>query len=444
MKKWVPAALVVSLFSTFTIGCGGGAAPSSSSQPAASGGSSSGGATSDKKVEITFARGQDPTTGTKNMIKAFEDKNPNIKVNFLELPNKSDAVHNDFVTKFSTGDTSVDVFGMDIVWPSEFGAAKWVLPLNDYFTKDELDKLLPGPVQGNTYKGTLYGIPYYTDAGVLFYRKDILDQAGLKPPKTFDELKKQAAELKGKGGTEYGFVFQADQYEGLVCDALEYMMGNGGNVLDNDGKVIVDSPNNVEALKYFSDLVQSDFVPKGVTTYKEEDARQVFTEGKSVFMRNWPYAWAGAQADGSKVKDKVGIAPMPVGPKGTEAAATLGGWNLAVNANVDKDKKDAAIKFIKFVISPEGQKILALDGGKLPVLKSAYEDKDILAKNPHFKDLYNVFISAKPRPVSPVYPQISDVMQIQIHKAITGKQSPEDAAKGMQQGIEDVLKKYGK
>lgn len=434
LRKSLFAVLSTALLAGTLAGCGGAKESSSGSENSLGGNSNSG-----KKVEIVFSHGKDATGVPTQLIEAFQKKNPNITVKELEQPAKTDAQHDDYVTKLSTGDTSIDVFAVDIIWPPEFGAADWTLPLNKYFTKEALDKFLPGPVQGNSYNGKLYSIPFYTDAGVLYYRKDILEEAGVQPPKTFDELVKLSKELKGKGGTEYGFVFQANQYEGLVCDALEYMWGNGGDVLNKKGKVIIDSKNNLEALKFMTNLVKADFVPKGVTTYIEEDARTMFTEGKVVFMRNWPYAWGKSQEEGSKVKDKVGIVPMPVGPSGQAPAAALGGWNLAVNKNISDEKKDASVKFLKFITSPEGQKILAL-GGRQPILKETYKDQDVLAKNPQLGLLYDAFVNAKPRPVSPIYPQISDVMQIQIHKAITGEIKPEEALKTMQKELSKLVK----
>lgn len=427
-----PSKMVSAFFSVLLVAISLAAGCSSGNEPAA-------GTDPAKKVEITFSHGKDATKVPDRLIEAFQKLNPNITVHNLEQPSKTDAQHDDYVTKLSTGDTSIDVFAVDIIWPPEFGAADWTLPLNEYFTKEELDKFLPGPIAGNTYNGKLYSIPYYTDAGVLFYRKDILEEAGVKPPKTWDELTKLASELKGKGGTQYGFVYQANQYEGLVCNVLEYMWANGGDVLDDKGQLVIDSKNNVEAIQFMAGLTKSGFVPEGVTTYIEEDGRTMFTEGKVVFMRNWPYVWGVAQGNESKVKDKVGIAPMPVGPNGTTSAATLGGWNLAINKNIDEEKRAAAVKFIKFVTSPEGQKILAL-GGRQPILKETYKDPDVLAKIPHLGMIYDVFINAKPRPVSPIYPQISDVMQIQVHKAITGEISAEAAVKNMQAELSKLLK----
>jgi multiple sugar transport system substrate-binding protein len=397
-----------------------------------------------KEITLTWTFGKDATGVSPKLAKLFEEKNPGIKINAMELPAKSDAQHNDYVTKLSSKDTSIDIMNIDIIWPPEFGASQWLEPLNDYFTKEELDKFLPGPIQGNTYNGKLYGVPYYTDAGLLYYRKDILEEAGVKPPKTIEELHNIAKTLKGKGGTEQGMVYQANQYEGLVCNVLEYIWGNGGDVLGPDNKVMIDSPNNLEALKLFADFTQSDAVPKGITTYIEADSLAVFTEGKSVFMRNWPSAWSNAQAEGSKVKGKVGIVPMPMGPSGKNPAATLGGWNFGINVNITKEKKEAAVKFLKFMTSDEAQIYSSVNGGRIPIKKDLFKNAEILKANPHFESFYDVFMNAKPRPVSPIYPQISDVMQIQVHKAITGAQPVDQSLKNMQKDITELLAKYKK
>jgi multiple sugar transport system substrate-binding protein len=404
----------------------------SASNPAGSG--------STKEVTITFAMGKDTSPATAKQLDEFQKKYTNIKVKFIEMPDSSDAQHDDYVTKLSGGDTSVDVFALDIIWPPEFGAAKWTLPLDDYFPKAEQDKFLAGPLAGSKWDGKLYAIPFFTDAGLFYYRKDILEKAGKQPPKTWAEVVSLSKELVGKDGIDVGVVFQGAQYEGLVCDILEVMRGNGGDVLDGK-KVVVNSPNNIEAINIMKSLLDQKVAPEGVTTYKENESLQSFLEGKALFMRNWPYAWAAAQSDpASKIKDKVGVVSVPMGPKGSKPSATLGGWNLAINGNIPQERKDAAITFLKWMTGDEAQKIKALLGGNLPTRKAIYEDADVLKANPHWKDFYSVFINAAPRPVTPVYPKISDAMQINIHKAITGQITAEVAVKNMQDAIEQITK----
>jgi multiple sugar transport system substrate-binding protein len=324
---------------------------------------------------------------------------------------------------------------MDIIWTPEFAAANWLLPLDNKFTEEMRKNFLPGPVEAVTYNGHVWAVPRFTDAGVLYYRKDIISN----PPQTWDDLIQMAKENVGKAGTKYGIVFQGNQYEGLVCDALELIYSNGGSVIEGD-KVTIDTPQAIAGLQYLIDLVK--IAPPGVTTYQEEDARNVFQQGEAIFMRNWPYAWSLLNSDESPVKGKVGIAPIPRGKDGKAGSPVLGGWNLGINKY--SKHPEEAWKFVEFVTSEEGQKITALEGGNLPTLKSLYHDKEVLAKNPYWSDFYDVFITAKPRPVSPFYPQMSDSMQINFHKALTGEITAEQAIKNIAKDLNEILKKSGK
>jgi len=335
----------------------------------------------------------------------------------------------------SAGDSSIDVLAMDIIWTPEFAAADWLLPLDDKFTEEMREKFLPGPVEAVTYNGHVWAVPRFTDAGVLYYRKDIIDT----PPKTWDELIQMSKENVGKGGTKYGIVFQGNQYEGLVCDALELIGSNGGSVLEGD-KVTINTPQAVAGLQYLIDLVK--IAPPGVTTYQEEEARNVFQQGEAIFMRNWPYAWSLVNGDDSPIKGKVGIAPIPKGKNGQAGTPVLGGWNLGINKY--SKHPEEAWKFIEFVTSEEGQKITALEGGNLPTIKSLYQDEEVLAKNPYWADFYNAFITAKPRPVSPFYPQMSDSMQINFHKALTGEITAQQAIQNIEKDLNDIIKNEGK
>ncbi|MDR6125288.1 multiple sugar transport system substrate-binding protein [Bacillus sp. SLBN-46] len=389
----------------------------------------------DEVTTITWAVFKDPTPAVDNLIKKFEAENKNIKVNLQILPAGSDKIHTALVTSLGAQDDSVDIVSMDIIWPAEFAAADWIIPLDKYFKKESRSEFLKGPIEGVTYKDKVYAAPWYTDAGVLFYRSDIVKT----PPKTWDELIQMSKDGSGKNGTEYGFVYQGKQFEGLVTNYLEFLWGNGGQVLKGN-KAVVNSPEAVEALQFMVDLVKKEKVsPEGVTTYETEDSRRLFTEGKSVFLRNWPYVWAKSSEAESKISGKVGIAPMPKGPNGDTGAATLGGWNLAISKF--SKNQDAAWKFIEFAISEEGQKINAVDGGRIPTLEKLFNDDQVLQKNPHFKDFLPVFLQAKPRPVSPQYPAISEKLQIHVHNALTGQESAKDALDNAAKEINQILKK---
>ncbi|ADH60265.1 extracellular solute-binding protein family 1 [Thermoanaerobacter mathranii subsp. mathranii str. A3] len=425
-KKNKILTLIVSLALIVTLiaGCGSNTSSSTSSNTS-----------KDEPVTITYSAGKDSTPATQKLIEAFEKKYPNIKVKFQELPNSTDDQHNSYVTALSAGDSSIDVLAMDIIWTPEFAAADWLLPLDDKFTEEMREKFLPGPVEAVTYNGHVWAVPRFTDAGVLYYRKDIIDT----PPKTWDELIQMSKENVGKGGTKYGIVFQGNQYEGLVCDALELIGSNGGSVLEGD-KVTINTPQAVAGLQYLIDLVK--IAPPGVTTYQEEEARNVFQQGEAIFMRNWPYAWSLVNGDDSPIKGKVGIAPIPKGKNGQAGTPVLGGWNLGINKY--SKHPEEAWKFIEFVTSEEGQKITALEGGNLPTIKSLYQDEEVLAKNPYWADFYDAFITAKPRPVSPFYPQMSDSMQINFHKALTGEITAQQAIQNIEKDLNDIIKNEGK
>ncbi|MDI6600254.1 MAG: ABC transporter substrate-binding protein [Thermoanaerobacteraceae bacterium] len=431
--KMLSLLLVAILVVGLTAGCGGGGQQSNNTntqqeqnaQPQQN----------PEPVTITYRAGKDTSERTQMLIKQFEEENPNIKVDFQEMPWSTDDQHNAYVTALQAQDSSIDVVAMDVIWTAEFASAGWLLPLGDKFPQSERDKFLSGPLEAVTYNGEIYALPEYTDAGVLYYRKDIIST----PPQTWEELMEMSKENIGKNGIRYGIVFQGNQYEGLVCDALEFIHGNGGDVLDSNGNVVLNSPQSVEGLKEMVSLVEEKIAPEGVTTYMEEDARNVFQQGDALFMRNWPYAWAVVNGDDSPVKGKVGIAPLPHGPNGKAGAPTLGGWNLAVSKY--SKHPDEAYKFIEFMCSDAGQKTTALVGGNLPTRKAIYNDPEVLAKNPFYKDLFNAFISARPRPVSPFYPQISDSMQINFHKALTGNITAEEAIANVEKDIKSIMGK---
>jgi multiple sugar transport system substrate-binding protein len=398
--------------------------PSKSNEPVASNE-----APAAELIEITYARGVDNTQANGKIVEAFNKKfEGKYKVNFVEMPNDTGKQHDQYVTSFAAGGTEYDIFDADCIWPAEFAQADYALALDKYIQRDgiNLDDYMPGPVAAATFKGKLWAMPRFIDAGMLFYRKDIVDKA----PTTYDELIELAKANKGQGGTEFGFVTQAKQYEGMVCNAVEYIAAYGGAVVDGDGNITINSPETIKGLQKFVDIIRSEYVPNNVTTFMETESCTTFIEGKSVFIRNWPYQWSmGQDPSQSKIVDKVAIAPLPKGD--ARSAACLGGWLAMINKNTKNP--DAAWEFLKFLAGPEGQKIAAIDGGLSPTLLALYKDADVVAKNPHFGDegFVNGLIAAVPRPVSPIWPKLSEIMQIEISKALAGDQTVEAAVSNM-------------
>ncbi|MHC4664205.1 MAG: ABC transporter substrate-binding protein [Planctomycetota bacterium] len=388
------------------------------------------------KTKLAILIAPDQGGGWKAVADAFMEKNPGISVELREGPASTDERENMYTTSFMAEDAVYDLVYMDIIWVPKLASKSWLEPLDENFPAAQREKFLPGDIAGSVYNAKIYRVPMQSDAGMLYYRKDLLEKAGLKPPETFDELLTHANKIQSPPDM-WGFVFQGMQYEGLVCNFLEILWGHGADVIDSNGKVVLDSPEGTAALSWLVKAVRADKIcPPGVTTYQEEESRNIFHEGRAVFMRNWPYAWGKAQEEGSKIKDKIGIIPMVHAP-GKKSAATLGGWGLGISAH--SRNKEAAWKFIEFATSAKMQKLFHEKKSVIPTRKSLFSDKGILEKNPHYGELYKVLLAARPRPVHPRYAEISDVMQLHVSSALVGKETPQEAVKKMAEEIKAKL-----
>lgn len=291
------------------------------------------------------------------------------------------------------------------------------------------------------FEDGIFGVPWYTDAGLLYYRKDLLEKSGFsEPPKTWDDLRQQAQKVMQDQGTQSGFVFQGAEYEGGVCNGLEYIWTHGGDVLDpNDpSKVVVDSPEAAAGLATERAMIEDGIASRAVLQFMEDQSHGAFVRGDSVFLRNWPYVYALlSDPRESKIKpDQVGIAAIPVG--GAQSASALGGWNFLVNAA--SEKQDQAWEFIQWMTEPEQLKRNALEGSKLPVRRELYEDQDILDKVPVARLGKDVIIdNSRPRPVSPVYSDISLEMAEKFNASLAGDMSPEDAVATLQKDMASLV-----
>jgi multiple sugar transport system substrate-binding protein len=356
------------------------------------------------------------------IYRIFAEEHPDIKVIKEVGPHSSTAFHDLLTQKLKNKSRDVDVFLMDVIWPPEFAAAGWAMPLDDVFTPSEQKEFLEGTILANKYKGRIYGIPLFIDSGVLYYRKDLLDKYGFKPPETWDEMVRQAERIvseEAKRGNEiYGFSGQFKQYEGLVCDMMEYILSNGGNIIDPDsGRVGIADPAAIEAVRFVRDRIIGEVAPRGVLTYQEPESLDLFIQGKAVFHRNWPYAWeVSNNPDRSKIVGKVGITRLPHFPGG-RSYSTLGGWQVGISSY--SENKEAALVFARFLTSERIQKLLALKAGRAPTRKRLYEDQDILKAYPHFASMKEVFLTAYPRPRTPLYPAVSNILQRYFSKVIS-------------------------
>ncbi|MGR6805797.1 ABC transporter substrate-binding protein [Sphaerotilus natans] len=333
-----------------------------------------------------------------------------------------------FRQMFAAKSSDLDVINVDVVWP---GMIKdHLIDLKPY-SKGAEKEHFPSIVANNTADGRLIAMPWFTDAGLLYYRKDLLEKHGEKAPTTWEELaatakKIQDAERKAGNADMQGFVFQAKAYEGLTCDAVEWLWSyGGGNIVDDKGNITVNNPKAAKALNTAASWIGT-IAPTGVLNYGEEDARGVFQSGNAVFMRNWPYAWSLGNGKDSKIAGKIGVSALPKGGADGKNAATLGGWQLAVS-KYSKHPKEAA-DLVMYMTSKEIQKERAIKGSYNPTIPSLYQDKEVLAAAPFFGDLYNVFTSAVPRPATATglkYNEVSAAFWNATHDVLSGKEKAE-------------------
>ena len=408
------------------------------------------GCESSKETGLTFAVGGAPAEVAywDSLIHEFQ-KESGIRVNLLRQPTDSDQRRQSLVIALDAGQSNPDVFLMDVVWISQFAASAWLQPLGDFVRKDavNLGAFFPGVLKlADNYQGDLVALPVYVDGGLLYFRKDLLQKQGIsRPPETWDELVKYSLAVQGEmrrtRSSFYGFLWQGAQYEGLICDFLEFAGSNRGGIIIRDGQIRLNTPENREALQFMQDLIQRYKIspPSTYTEMREEQVRLAFQRGDALFERNWPYAWALHQRPNSPVRGRTGIAPLPHFPSG-KSISTLGGWHIGISRF--SNEKPAAWAFVKYVVSHRIQKKLALDLGWNPGRRDVYDDPEVLKKMPHLARLGEVFENAAPRPTRPYYTEVSEVLQRYLNGALAGKLTPAAALEVAQKDAQAIVDRY--
>lgn len=342
---------------------------------------------------------------------------------------------------FAAKSGDIDVLQIDTAWP---GVLSDHLQDLKAFSRGLEAKHFPAMVANNTVGDRLLAMPWYTDAGLLYYRKDLLALYGLKVPTTWAELTAAATKVqtgeRGKGDIDFhGYVFQGKAYEGLTCNALEWVSSSGGGTVVNKyGLITVNNPQAAQALDRAAGWIGT-ISPVGVLNYEEEESRGVFQNAKALFMRNWPYAWALLQKNDSLVKGKVGIAKLP----GSPSAATLGGWHLSVS-RYSKNAEIAA-DLVMFMSSAEVQKARAIGGSFNPTMPELYKDKDIIAANEFMSSLSDVFANSVARPTTATglkYPAVSQSFYNAAHEVMSKRATGEEAVKKLESRLKQIRRKH--
>ena len=351
-------------------------------------------------------------------IERFTWAHPGVRVVHQLTPDSADERHQLYVQWLNAQASDPDLLQLDVIWTPEFAAAGWLLPL-DGFTPDTRG-FFDAAVSAERFENRLYALPWFVDVGMLYFRSDLVEK-----PESLEELVERAKKARAEHGLSYGFVWQGARYEGLICVFVELLGAFGGGILDEDGRVIVDSAEALRALKFLRSTLD-DTSPRAVLGWREEQARFAFQNGQAAFMRNWPYAWALLEDETqSRVAGRFQVASMPRAKNGAPSA-TLGGAALAINAKTEHPAQ--AFELIQFLAAPEQMLERAKELGQLPARYDLYADPRLSrALGRPAAPLREIVEHARERPVTPVYAELSQILQIRLHRALTDQEAPEAA-----------------
>jgi multiple sugar transport system substrate-binding protein len=386
-------------------------------------------------IAITTLIRADEALQLQPLVEKFNQQHPDISLKIVEAPSDSNQVEDLYTSSFLLGNSPYDLVYMDIVWTPKFAAAGWLRDISDRLTPEAAQQYLPGDLAGGKYQDKLYRLPFRSDAGMLYYRQDLLGQAGYQPPETFAELLTISEDLQRQGLAEWGYVWQGKQYEGLAAMFVEILQGNGAYWVNPDTlEVGLDRPEAIAAVEFLRTAITQKVSPPGVTTYAEEETRLLFQNGKVAFLRNWPYVYS--LAEDSAIAGKYKIQPMVHGI-GKKSGATLGGWGLGISTTTKHP--DAAWQVLEFLSSEESQREFVVATGFLPSRTALFNDPEIVAKYNYYPQLLDVVQSSALRPPIAQYAQASDILQRYLSAAITGKMTSAAAMENAANETRDLL-----
>ena len=422
-SRGVATAVVLVSTAMVIAACGGGGSGSDAAKTGAN-----------ARGPITFVTGKDNSGTLPYIADQWNAAHPNEKVTIKQQSDQADQQLSDLQQHFQAKDPGYDVVNVDVVWTAEFAAKGWIIPLTGQYALDTA-ALLPATVNAASYNGKLVAAPYASDGGMLYYRTDLAKTA----PTTWDEM---IADCKGKttsgtitGPTPACYAGQFAKYEGLTVNAAEAINAAGGAFVGPDGKTAtVDSAQSATGLDFLVNGFKQGYIPKEALGFQETQSLNAFSAGQLMFMRNWPYAVAVLNAEGSKVKGKFGIAPLP-GPDG-HGASSLGGHSLGISAY--SKYKATALDFLKFVESDAVQRNNLTVGTLAPVTTALYSDPELTKKFTYLPTLLKSIETAVPRPITPFYPGVTEAIETNAYAALQGQVDTKTALTNMQAAIKSA------
>ncbi|HKI58147.1 MAG TPA: ABC transporter substrate-binding protein [Trueperaceae bacterium] len=394
-------------------------------------------------VHISCGAVGNELTLCKNEAQAWADKTGN-QVVVVSTPNSSTDRLALYQQQLGAQSDSIDVYQIDVVWPGILGS--YFVDLSQYFSQNDLSPYIAALVNNDQYEGKQVAVPWFNDAGLLYYRTDLLQKYGFDgPPTTWTELTQMAQKIQGgeraAGNSKFwGYVWQGNAYEGLTCDALEWVYSyGGGTIVDSKGDITINNDKAAAAINMAAGWVGT-ISPPGVTSYTEEESRGVWQAGNAAFMRNWPYAYNLGNSADSPIKGNFDVAALPkANTSDGQNAATLGGWQLAVS-RFSKHQAEAA-DLVKYLTSADVERERAIQGSFLPSRLPLYDDPQIEQQNPFIHKLKPVFANAVARPATATkqkYNQVSSAFWTAVHNVLSGQAQPSSALAGLDQQLQRI------
>jgi multiple sugar transport system substrate-binding protein len=380
---------------------------------------------------LTLATAGDLTDYLGPLLQGWNRAHPAEKVTLVELPDSADETRSQMITDLRSDNSRFDILNIDVTWTAEFAAAGWIMPLPR--ARFPLKTFLPPVVDTATFDGRLYAVPYVTNAGLLYYRKDILDKEGVEPPRTWEELARQARTIAPEYGLE-GYAGQFLPYEGLTANVTEAILSAGGSYLGDEGSKVTVGHGVEQALAFLARGVREGWIPREALDFKEEESRKAFEDGRLLFLRNWPYVYALANGKDSKVAGKFGAVPLP-GPDGP-GTSVLGGSNLAISTRSAHPK--SAADLIAYLTSEPVQRKVLTEGALPPVRADLYSDARLVRDHPYLPTLRKSIMTAEPRPKSPRYDQVSLVVQAVAQDVMAGRETPAQGVARMRRELKAI------
>ncbi|MEO1260970.1 MAG: ABC transporter substrate-binding protein [Bacteroidota bacterium] len=412
----------------------------------------------DKKAEhLTFAFGPDDAGTVQELIDVFNNQyKGEIKVDWVVAPRSTDEFYQQVKNDFAADEPGMDVIATDVIWTSALASQGWAADISkEFFAAYSPEEFVPATMNSVSYQFRIWGVPWYTDAGILFYRKDLLKKHGYEyPPTTWEELTTVSKDIMKKEAMPYGYVFQGADYEGGVTNACEFIWAAGGSILMGDLSVTgtvqglepeiitINSPEAMTGLETVNRIINQGIVPENIHEYKELEALDAFMSGQSVFMRSWTSAHGNFLQENSKLSaDQVGLTPLPSLTNDLPSYSCLGGWNFVVNARISEEKKAAAMQFIQFMTSEKSQQYRLVKGGALPTRQAFYADKNLMAEAPVLELATQVLPICRERPKSPKYMEFSPVIATAFNRLLKKEYNPGEVMLAVSDELQVIMDK---